>query len=695
LVDTGVADAALRQRVGVRRADLELVAQLQEARLQIAAEKTAGHYDFELGDRLFAEAFRGSGLDVEVLSPEEVGERLRASSVALELAAALDLWAVIRRKFTGRADLKWTHLLRVARAADPDGWRDRVRDALEREDRQALVDLARSEEVLHQPPLALSTLGSVLGFMGAIEPAEALLRQARQRHPGDFWVNNDLAAALTMARPARWDEAIRFYTAAVALRPQSPQAHVNLGIALGENGRLDEAVAEFQEALGLQNDDALAHNNLGHALEKQGRLDEAVAAYREAIRLRRDFPLAHNNLGAALARKGWLDEAIAEYQEAIRTANRLQEDLSDAHYNLGAALVAKGRLDEAIAEYEEAIRLKKDCPEAYYYLGNARAAKGQLDEAIAAYQAAIRLKRDFPLAHNNLGNALLLTARLDEAIAAYQDAIRLGKDNALAHHNLGIALQDKGRLDEAITQYQEAIHLKEDFPEAHCMLGRILLQQGRFADALGALKRGHELGSKNPRWSYPSARLVRLAADLVPLEGQLPKLLKGGAQPANAAQGMALAWHCQEHKKHYAAATRFYAEAFVAQPGLADDLKAQDRYNAACAAALAGCGQGQDAAKLDDQERARLRGQSLTWLRADLAEHAKILEKGPAQVRAAVQQRLAHWQQDTDFAGVRGDALARLPAAERQAWQQLWADVADMLAEAQKKTTPQKKAGKE
>ena len=40
-----------------------------------------------------------------------------------------------------------------------------------------------------------------------------------------------------------------------------------------------------------------------------------------------------------------------------------------------------------------------------------------------------------------------------------------------------------------------------------------------------------------------------------------------------------------------------------------------------------------------------------------------------------MQQRLREWQQDADFAGVRGEALAKLPEAERKAWQQLWADV--------------------
>jgi hypothetical protein len=43
---------------------------------------------------------------------------------------------------------------------------------------------------------------------------------------------------------------------------------------------------------------------------------------------------------------------------------------------------------------------------------------------------------------------------------------------------------------------------------------------------------------------------------------------------------------------------------------------------------------------------------------------------------------------------VRGpEALARLPEPERQAWQQLWADVADALARAEGTTPPKQKAG--
>jgi serine/threonine-protein kinase len=787
LVDTGVADEALRRRVHARRADLELVAELEEAQLQIA-----GQFDVERANRLCAEAFQRTGLDVEALPAEQAGERIRTSSVAAELGAALDRWVLIRLDMGGgRSDPGCGHLVRIARAADPDPWRDQVREALGRGDTRALVELSRSEEALPQPPLTLAALGTALQRLGAAGPAEALLRRARQLHPEDFWVNHNLATALAEGQPPNLDEAVRFYTAAAALRPQSAVARMNLGIALSRKGRLDEAIAEYEEVIRLYKDYHLAHYNLGKALSQKGRLDEAIVAYQEAIRLKKDFPQAQHDLGIALSRKGRLDEAIPAYQEAIRLrkddylahvnlgvalqakgqldeaiaayqeAIRLRKDDHAAHYNLGNALSDKARrdkerLEDAIAEYREAIRLKKDFPQAHYNLGNALSRKGRLDEAITAYQEAIRLNRefaeahnnlgnalrtkgrlgealtafqeairlredypdahnnlgttlamngqlddaltafqkavrlrkDFPEAHSNLGRALLQKGRLDEAIAAFQDAIRLRKDNPDAHNDLGTALKERGRLDEAAVHYREALRCNPRFAEAHCNMGLLLLGQGRFADALAALKRGHELGSKDPGWTAPSAQWVRMTEQLVPLEHELPKLLKGEVQPANVAQALALARLCQEHYRRYAAATRFYAGAFVAQPGLADDLNAEHRCNAACTAALAGCGQGEDAAPLESQERGRLRRQALTWLRADLARYAAIVEKGPAQARAAVARRLHRWQQDPDLAGVRGGALLKLPEAEQQAWQKFWTEVEALCQQAAKPSNP-------
>src|SRR5262249_31722414 len=100
-------------------------------------------------------------------------------------------------------------------------------------------------------------------------------------------------------------------------------------------------------------------------------------------------------------------------------------------------------------------------------------------------------------------------------------------------------------------------------------------------------------------------------------------------------------------------------------------------------AALAAAGQGEDAAKLDDKEKARLRRQSLDWLRADLVLHGKQLESGNPGDRAAERQALSHWQKDPDLAGIRDNAaLEKLPTDEQKAFTQLWADVAALLQKA-------------
>jgi serine/threonine protein kinase/Flp pilus assembly protein TadD len=612
LLSAGLLNEGLRRRVHEKVADLAMVDRLEQIRLQKAASTKEDHFDGAQADPAYAQAFRDYGVDVMALSAEEAAGRIRARGICVELAAALDDWAAVCRGTRDKADTTWKDLLGLARAADPDDLRNRLRDALERRDAQALIRLAAAGGIAELPPSTLWLLGHALGQTGAIEDAVAVLRQGQQRHPGNFWVNHELAHWLAHKGPAHQEEVVCYKIVAVALRPLSPGAHNNLGNALRHKGQLDAAIAEHRTALRLQPNDASFHNNLGVALRDKGKLDAAIAEYREALRLNKDYPAAHNNLGAALFDKGQVDEAIAECREAIR------------------------------------------------------------------------LNKDYPAAHINLGNALRHKGKLEEAIAEYREAIRLNKDYPVAHINLGATLSDKGQLDEAIAEFREAIRCKKDYAEAHCNLGLALMQKGQFQQAVEELRLGHQLGSKNPRWSSHSVLWLRNAERLADLDTRLPALLKGQQQPKDAGERLALARLCQLHKQLFVAAARWYGEAFTAQPSLAGDLAGGHRYNAACAAALAGCGQGKDATDLGAEERARLRRQALDWLRADLDAWRRVLEKGPEQARPVVVKQMQHWQQDSDFAGVRGpQALAKLPAAERGAWQRLWADVADMLARSQ------------
>src|SRR5262249_14711751 len=135
------------------------------------------------------------------------------------------------------------------------------------------------------------------------------------------------------------------------------------------------------------------------------------------------------------------------------------------------------------------------------------------------------------------------------------------------------------------------------------------------------------------------------------VDTRLAAVLKG-EPPEDNAERLDLAQRAYDTKRDAAAATLF-AEALAADPKLAEPRQAQHLYKAACCAALAGCGQGMDDPKPDEAERARLRKQSLGWLKADLAAWSKRLDPGSTSPSRQVARTLAHWKSDADIAGLR------------------------------------------
>jgi tetratricopeptide (TPR) repeat protein len=339
-------------------------------------------------------------------------------------------------------------------------------------------------------------------------------------------------------------------------------------------------------------------------------------------------------------------------------------------------------LEEAIGCYRAALAVRPDSSAAHTNLGNRLADKELLDEAIAEFRKAIDLNPKNAVAHFNFGKALGAKNQLDAAIAEFRKAIDIDPECVDAHYNLGNALRAKEQLDEAVAEYRTTIALQPDDAEAHCNLANCLRLQGKLSASLDSFKRGHALGSKRKDWKYQSADWVAAAERLVLLEAKLPDVLTGKATAADNNERLGLLEVCKVQRR-WAAASRVYRDAFAKDAKLADDLNAFHRYNAACYAALAAAGQGSDADKLDDQERARLRKQARDWLRADFDLWVQRLEGGMVADRKAVQDQLKHWQADLDLAGIRDPkALEKLPADEQEACRKLWADVDALLQKA-------------
>jgi tetratricopeptide (TPR) repeat protein len=788
-------DTALQRRVRLLGDQVAISAQAAERDARLVREAVdirsaeADDPDGSVSDAAYARAFRDAEIDLDKLGPEVAGAKIRGRpvGVALAMTAVLDEWAARRRRARPTDTEAWKRLVATARAADSEPTRDRLRRLWSEPDRKAqrqpLIQLAKEADPRSWPPTSLMLLSGALDAVGEREAAADLLRRAQAEHPGDVWVNYYLARFLEGFHTPRTEEAIRYYSVARALRPEtahelahaleaqhredeavvvfrdltrlrseSPRHWFCLGRLLKKrgdreiaDGALEKAAATIRQAIRLRPDTAADHGILGNVLSSQGKLDLAVVEFREAIRLRPNDPEIHADLGRVLRDQGKLDEAISEYREVIR----LDPADSHGHYNLAAALSDLGMLDKAIAEYRESIRLHPAAAGAHYNLGRALGVQGKPAEAMTEYREVIRLTPDHAEAHTNLGGILCDIVRDYEAAAAeFRTAIRIKPDLVEAHANLGIALERQGKLTEAITafrdairlqpgdagthfslarvlgehgkpaeamieyrevirlqpddalaryslagfllqqrkpveamtEYREVIRLKPDYAEAHCNLGSALKAIGRYGEALTEFRRGHDLGSKQPGWSYPSAEWVHQAERMAALESRFLAALHGDDKPKDAAEGLDFA-HMAYTTKRFHASARLYAESFGADPNLAGNVTAGHRYAAACAAALAAAGKGVDQHLLSGPEKARWRKQAVEWLRADLVFRTRQVETGKPESAAMVSHKLQHWKADSALGGIRDEtAIRALPDDEERACKALWAEVDALLA---------------
>ncbi|MGH7168901.1 MAG: tetratricopeptide repeat protein [Gemmataceae bacterium] len=716
----GGASEAMGRQAEVRLAEVEQEAEsaakdrrLLAALLEVRGPREGPKYSrddmgtlMELAEptaeKQFASAFRDWGLDVDTLPVAEAAARLKArpTAVVTEVIAALDEWASQRRV---DRKLEWRRVADLAAALDddPGSLRKELRDILARrqllveralgvlsaalrpvpmavevplgEDCRRLRQLAEKVDPSSEPVLGLLALSRALRVAGEEALTERLLRAALTARPREVVLYHMLGQLQITQQPPRWAEAVEFYRAARGLRPD---LGVSLANALLHSGRGPEGLALLARMVRESPVNPYLHFQQGYALGNQGMSVDAERAFRQAVALKPDLALAYYNLGVALDNQGKPLEAEASYRKAIA----LKPDYTLAYYDLGNALNEQGKHVEAEAAYHKAIALKPIYANAYNNLGVALKGQGKPVEAEAACRKAIALKPDDTKAYIILGTALHDQGKPVEAEAAFRKAIALKPDDAEAYNNLGGVLAGQGKSVEAEAAYRKAIALKPDYAEVHCNLGSILQRQGRFTESLAAYQRGHELGSKLSGWRYPSLQWVRKAERLVELEKKLPAILQGEAAPDNAGDAVTIAWMCSlPSKKRYAASARLYADAFAAEPKLPANLQTRYRYDAACSAALAVAGLGEDARLLPDRVAAMFRNWALGWLRDDLTAYAKLAEQNNAAANKAIQQRLALWRGDAALASVRDpEALDRLPDDERAACQSLWRDVEDL-----------------
>jgi tetratricopeptide (TPR) repeat protein len=642
-------------------------------------------------DTAYEEAFRDAGLGHVHDDPAAVAARILATHTPDAVVAALDHWSSVAQ---GEARKKW--VLDVARLSDagpdPTGWRGRARahDLRIRPDQTALADLVDSAPVNES---AVSLLLAVAGEMSHDHPWKlAFVRRVQRDHPDDYWANFYLGYVLLFQK--RPVEATRFLQAAVAIRPAAAVGHHTLAAALLQRSNdpasetAAESLAHFRRAAELAPTLVGPRHSLANVLHGFRQHAEALGHAEWVLRRDPHSFLMHSIAGRCLEGLGRSDEAEAAHRQAVRHGPR---NLT-CQTGLREFLLRRGRTGEARGAWRTALDLDPPEHDALYGYAELCLFLGEADDYRAARTALLERfdKTTDPTTAERTARACLLLPAADDkefnqavalaGRAAAVDRTKAGGSYPYFQFVRGLAEYREGQFEKAVVTLRgDAARMPG--PAPRLVLAMALHKNGQEAEA----RKTFALAVSAYDWRMNQAtdhdgwirHALRREAERMILPN-LPAFLSGKHQPADNDERLGLIGACQV-ANHTLAVARLYADAFAADPKLADDFRAGRRGIAAVSAALAGYGRGEDAG-LDGTERAKWRIQAREWLRVDLAAWEKAIKADPAAHRDAARQSVGQWANDPDLARVRTpDLLEQLPAGERKEWAAFWGDVDAVL----------------
>lgn len=208
----------------------------------------------------------------------------------------------------------------------PDGRASLTQEARWHQARRALAEgdaaAAKSafEELLEkyptEPDLHLFLAISQLRLRNP-DGAVVAIKKALELHPNHVEALT-LLGWYELAVRGNIDAAIQQYAKVVELKPDSPQAHVNLGVAHKNKGQLDKALASYNRALEQRPEYVEALSNRGWVFVEQERWEEGRRDFDQALKIKPEDQGALQGLAQVL-------EKTRDYSGAQEVLRRLNE----------------------------------------------------------------------------------------------------------------------------------------------------------------------------------------------------------------------------------------------------------------------------------------------------------------------------------------------------------------------------------
>ena len=281
------------------------------------------------------------------------------------------------------------------------------------------------ERYLYLPSVAFSWLvaGAVWWGWHWRRP-QAWTRGLRWALPGGSVILALFAGHEITIRNGDWKSDHALILSTLAVRPDAPYAHNDLGQIEWFQGDHAEAERQWLLALSYKPDTAEALANLGFARLEEKRYDEAIPFLQKAIQLKPLFSTPHIHLARVYAAQGKNAEAEVEFRNAIE----INPMNTEAHKALGKFYLDAGRLPDAEEQFLITLEAAPDL-EASGGLGTIYEREGAPDKAENAWRQVLSLEPFEAKAHLALGRIYLSKGQLADAKKELQACLLMDPAN--------------------------------------------------------------------------------------------------------------------------------------------------------------------------------------------------------------------------------------------------------------------------
>ncbi len=249
---------------------------------------------------------------------------------------------------------------------------------------------------------------------------------------------------------------IGFEEAKAELVPD-PYVMFGLGLRKEEAGELEEAEKFYSYAIELKPNMAEAWINLANVQKKIVSEDKMIDTLRSAIEVIPDDPRIWAALAIAYSEKGENEKAEKILKDAVERVG-MKEDIAKS---LGYIFMQTKRYSLALFIFSELKRKNPNDPQISFLIGEIYMNTGNCVRAIENFNEGLKIKKDKSVL-NNVGICLLKLDLTDEAKGAFEEAIKVDQNFWPAYMNLGLVYKRKGEFQKSEEMYKKALELNKN-----------------------------------------------------------------------------------------------------------------------------------------------------------------------------------------------------------------------------------------